>query len=169
MTYFKTAENNQSAKLHFFCGKMAAGKSTLAAELAADKNAILISEDLWLSRLFPEEISTFQQYLTCSARLKRVLLPHVSALLKSGATVIMDFPGNTRGQRAWFKALARDAAVPHSLHYLEKSNAECLVQLKRRNKERPEGSKITSPEEFMMVTGYFEAPKEDEGFTLAHH
>ncbi|OUR77853.1 cell division protein ZipA [Alphaproteobacteria bacterium 46_93_T64] len=155
--------------LHFFCGKVAAGKSTLALELAESESAVLISEDLWLTRLFPEEINTFEQYLTLSARLKRILKSHVTELLKTGTSVVMDFPGNTRSQRAWFKSLARDAEVDHCLHYVEKTNAECLVQLKKRNKERPEGSKFTSPEEFMMVTGYFEPPKGEEGFTLRHH
>lgn len=158
-----------SPSLHFFCGKLAAGKTTLASELAAREGAILISEDLWLSRLFPEEINTFEQYLTHSARLKRILHSHVTELLKSGATVVMDFPGNTRTQRAWFKTLVRNAEVNHCLHYIEKTNSECLIQLKKRNRDRPEGSKFTSPEEFMMITGYFEPPKEEEGFTLRHH
>ncbi|MEH6477348.1 MAG: ATP-binding protein [Sneathiella sp.] len=163
----KTQETTPS--LHFFCGKLAAGKSTLASELAQREGAILISEDLWLSRLFPEEIKTFEHYLTCSARLKRILHSHVSDLLKSGSKVVMDFPGNTRAQRAWFKSLVRDAGVDHCLHYIEKSNAECLIHLKKRNRDRPEGSKFTSPEEFMMVTGYFEPPKGEEGFTLRCH
>jgi predicted kinase len=155
--------------LHFFCGKMAAGKSTLARELAETSKAVLISEDQWLSRLFPENINSFQDYLTCSSRLKRILTDHVTVLLKSGVTVVMDFPGNTRSQRAWFKSLAKEAEVPHCLHYLDRTNAECLVQLKRRNKERPVGSKIATPEEFMMITGYFEAPKVEEGFNLHQH
>ncbi|MBO6825843.1 MAG: ATP-binding protein [Sneathiella sp.] len=155
--------------LHFFCGKMAAGKSTLARELAERVDAVLISEDQWLARLFPESINTFQDYLTCSARLKRILSEHVKDLLRSGVTVVMDFPGNTKSQRAWFKSLAREAGVPHVLHFLDRSNAECLVQLKKRNKERPFGSKVTSPEEFMSVTSYFEAPSVEEGFTLQQH
>ena len=155
--------------LHFFCGKLASGKTTLASDLAAKEDAILISEDLWLSRLFPEEIATFEQYLTHSARLKRILQPHVSDLLKLGTSVVMDFPGNTRAQRAWFRNLVKDASAEHELHYLDRSNAECLVHLKKRNRERPEGSKFTSPEEFMMVTGYFEAPKDEEGFRLVRH
>ena len=156
-------------KLHFFCGKMASGKSTLARELAEKEQAILISEDLWLSRLFPEEIQTFEQYLTMSSRLKRILQDHVKELLRSGSNVVMDFPGNTRGQRAWFKNLLKEVGAEHELHVIDRSNADCLVQLKKRNREKPEGSKFTTPEEFMMVTGYFEAPREDEGFRMTHH
>ena len=38
------------------CGKVAAGKSTLAARLAEAPGTILISEDHWTSRLFKEEL-----------------------------------------------------------------------------------------------------------------
>ncbi len=155
--------------LHFFCGKVAAGKTTLARELAQKEQAVLISEDLWLSRLFPEEIRTFQDYLTCSSRLKRVLQDHVRNLLNDGVSVVLDFPGNTKGQRAWFKNMCRDTSAQHCLHYMERSNAECLVQLKKRNRERPEGSKVTSPEEFMMITSYFEEPCDEEGFNVQKH
>jgi len=154
--------------LHFMCGKMAAGKSTYARRLANQEKAVLISEDLWLSRLFPEEIQTFQDYLTRSARLKRVVGEHVTSLLNDGISVVLDFPGNTKGQRAWFRSMYKGIEAEHCLHYLARSNAECLVQLKKRNKERPEGAKLTTPEEFMMVTGYFEEPGQEEGFNIRH-
>ncbi|WP_169567941.1 AAA family ATPase [Sneathiella limimaris] len=169
MKTYQSSPSSNSPKLHFFCGKMASGKSTLASRLAEKEKAILISEDVWLSRLFPDEITTFEKYITHSARLKRILKDHVMELLNSGATVIMDFPGNTRTQRAWFKSLINETAVDHELHFLDRSNAECLVQLKKRNKDKPEGSKFSSPEEFMMVTGYFEPPREEEGFKLVRH
>ncbi|NQY94782.1 MAG: ATP-binding protein, partial [Campylobacteraceae bacterium] len=39
---------NKTTTLHFFSGKMAAGKSTLAKQLAKENNAILLIEDEWL-------------------------------------------------------------------------------------------------------------------------
>ena len=46
----------RKAKLLFFCGKMAAGKSTLSRELAERENAVLLVQDEFLERLFPGEI-----------------------------------------------------------------------------------------------------------------
>lgn len=161
--------SSETPSLHLFCGKMAAGKSTLARELAARHSAVLISEDEWLSLLYPEGINTFQDYLTCSSRLKRVLKEHIRSLLAEGVSVILDFPGNTKTQRAWLRSLYIDNGVDHVLHYVDRTNADCLVQLKKRNKEKSEGSKFTTPEEFMMVTGYFEPPLEAEGFNIHRH
>jgi len=46
-----------SATLIFFCGKMAAGKSTLARDLAVRENAVLFVQDDFLDALFPGEIT----------------------------------------------------------------------------------------------------------------
>ena len=37
-----------------FFGKMGAGKSTKSKEVSITKNAVLLSEDEWLSILYPE-------------------------------------------------------------------------------------------------------------------
>jgi predicted kinase len=89
-----------SAKLIFFCGKMAAGKSTLARDLAVRENAVLLVQDDFLDALFPGEITDIPAFFKCSSRLKNALTPHVCALLSKGISVVLDFPGNTKTQRS---------------------------------------------------------------------
>jgi predicted kinase len=43
----------ERVKLFFLCGKMAAGKSTLARELAQKHDAVLLVQDEFLVKLFP--------------------------------------------------------------------------------------------------------------------
>ena len=52
------------AKLIFFCGKMAAGKSTLARQLADRENAVLMIQDQLLDTLFPGLVLNVASYLT---------------------------------------------------------------------------------------------------------
>ncbi|WP_457326501.1 AAA family ATPase, partial [Roseateles sp. P5_E11] len=52
--------------LHFFCGKAGAGKSTVAARLAQADRLVLLSEDVWLSRLYGDELKTFDDYIRLS-------------------------------------------------------------------------------------------------------
>ena len=155
--------------LHFFCGKMAAGKSTKAAELASTYNAILLSEDEWLSQIYPEEINVFDDYIRYSARLKPLLKTHVQNLLNAGLSVVMDFPGNTKRQRAWFKDIFSDHELPHQLHYLNASDELCIRQLKIRAENLPEGTAFTTEEEFHVVNSYFQPPSEEEGFNIQLH
>src|SRR5262249_2381526 len=111
-----------SAKLIFLCGKMASGKSTLARELANRENAVLLVQDDLLDALFPGEITDIHGFVKCSSRLKNALMPHVCALLSKGISVVLDFPANTREQRAWFSELIERANVDHELHFLDASD-----------------------------------------------
>jgi predicted kinase len=155
--------------LHFFCGKMASGKTTLSKKLASDSGAILISEDIWLSRLYPEEIRTFDDYLNYSSRLKRIVSPHVQAILAQGLSVVLDFPGNVPSQRQWFRSIFEATNVNHVLHYIVASDALCKEQLGKRNTELPEGSVVMSESDFDFITAYFQPPIADEGFNIIQY
>ena len=155
--------------LHFFCGKMASGKSTLAKELAEKYNAILIVEDDWLSELFPNEITNIPEYIQYSSRLKNALSNHIKSLLSSGASVVLDFPANTENQRNWFRSLFEQTNTSHILHFVDKNNEQCKQQLKERNKNKSEGTAFTSDEEFDAITQYFQAPLETEGFNIIRY
>jgi predicted kinase len=153
----------------FLCGKMAAGKSTLARELARRENAVLIVQDVFLDHLFPDEITDIPGFVRYSTRLKNALGPHVCTLLSKGISVILDFPGNTKAQRAWFRDLFERAEVEHELHFIDASDAVCRRQLKERSKDLPAGSPWTTDAEFDAITVYFQPPSEDEGFNVVRH
>jgi len=62
-------------KLLFLCGKMAAGKSTLARELAARENAMLFVQDEWIDTLYPNAIINVATYIEYSGRINKVVAP----------------------------------------------------------------------------------------------
>jgi predicted kinase len=157
------------AKLIFFCGKMAAGKSTLARDLAKRENAILLVQDEFLDALFPGEITDIPGYIRCSSRVKSALAPHVCALLSKGISVVLDFPGSTKAQRVWFRELIERAEVEHELHFVDASDELCKRQLADRSKSLPAGAPWTSEAEFTAITAYFQAPSEDEHFNVIRH
>src|SRR6266404_3615335 len=136
----------ERAKLYFICGKMAAGKSTHARELARTKNAVIFVKD--------------------SARVRVALSPHITELLSRGVSVVLDFPGNTRAQRQWFRGLFESAGVEHELHYIDAPNDLCKRQLRQRSEVLPAGSPWTTDAEFDGITAYFQAPTEDERFNV---
>lgn len=157
---------NAASTLHFFCGKAGAGKSTRAKALAESAQAILISEDVWLMRLYGDEMKDFDDYKRLSVRLKAVIGPLAIDLLRAGNDVVLDFPANTRATRAWFRSVFEAAGAAHTLHFLDSPDATCLAQIAQRNAERPEGSHHLTPEQFAAISTYFVAPMADEGFTV---
>ena len=158
-----------SAKLILLCGKMAAGKSTLARDLAKRENAVLLVQDDFLNALFPGEITDLPGFVKRSSRLRNALLPHVYTLLSRGISVVLDFPGNTKAHRVWFREIIERANVEHELHFVDASDALCKAQLADRSKGLPADAPWTSEAEFAAVTAYFQPPSEDEHFNVIRH
>lgn len=172
--HLKLAQTNEylvmskRGTLTFFCGKMGAGKSTKSKALAIDKNAVLLSEDDWLASLYPDQISTFEDYLKFSALIKPLVKSHVQNILKTGTNVVMDFPANTVRQREWFKQLCTEIACGHELVFLDLSNEQCLSQVAKRRVEQPERAQFDTEAVFNHVTSFFETPLENEGFKIIY-
>ncbi|KZZ82640.1 AAA family ATPase [Bacillus sp. SJS] len=156
----------QSGTLYFFCGKMGAGKSTKSKQLAIDKHAVLLSEDEWLSSLYPNQIVSFEDYLKYSAQLKPLVKKHVQNILSVGTDVIMDFPANTQKLRKWFLDIAAEVNASHQLIFLNLTNEQCLRQIAKRRKEEPERTAFDTEAVFINVTKYFEAPEASEGLNI---
>ena len=154
--------------LHFLCGKIASGKSTLAKRLAAEPETVAISEDAWLESLFADELQTLEDYVRCSGRLKAAMKPHVAALLQTGVSVVLDCPANTRGQRRWFREIVETTGVAHTLHFLDVPDEACLARLHARNASGDHPFAVTEAL-FHEVTSHFTAPSAEEGFNIVRH
>ena len=160
---------NSGAKLICLCGKMAAGKSTLARDLAEREDAILLVQDEFVETLWPGEITDVPEFIDRSRRLRKALAPHICALLSKGISVVLDFPGNNKAQRAWFRELFERASVEHELHFVDASDDRCKRQLKDRSRNLPPGTPWTTDTDFEAITVYFQAPAAEEGFNVVRH
>lgn len=156
------------AMLHLLCGKLASGKSTLAKELATSPSTVIISEDDWLAHLFPGEINTIEDYVRRAANLRNAIGPHVSALLRAGVSVVLDIPANTVATRKWMKSLFEGVHSEHLLHLLETTDADCKTRLRARNAAGTHAFSV-SDKDFEIITGYFVAPRQEEGFKIVRH
>ena len=154
--------------LHLLCGKIAAGKSTLAKQLAAAPGTLLISEDHWASHLFKDELKTLEDYRVYSARLRAAMGPHVVAVLKAGLSVVLDFPANTVASRRWMRGIADEARCEAVLHVLDPPDAVCLARLRARN-AGGEHPFQTSDADFEAFSRHFARPTADEGFEVVAH
>jgi len=160
--------SSTSPTLHLLCGKIAAGKSTLAARLSRAPRTVLISEDVWLAALFASEMKTPADYVRCSAKLRQAMEPHVVALLNAGCPVVLDFPFNRVSERTWARRILDQTNATHKLHVLNPPDEVCLARLHARN----EGGKhpfAATEEQFHRFSRHFELPVPGEGFTLVFH
>ena len=154
--------------LYLLCGKIGAGKSTLAGQLAARPRTVLISEDHWNATLFPDELRTIDDYVRYSARVRAALGPHVVALLKAGLSVVLDFQANTPAVRRWMRMLIDGAGAAHELHFLDLPDETCLRRLRARNAAGEHPYQV-SDADFALFTRHFVPPTPEEGFNVIVH
>ena len=154
--------------LYLLCGKIAAGKSTLARQLAERPATLLIAEDHWTSTLFAGDLKTIEDYGRLSARLRAAMAPHIVDILRRGLSVVLDFPANTIRQRAWMRSLIAEAKVAHELHHLDIPDAICRQRLRKRNAGGEHQFQV-SDAEYEQFTAHFVPPGAEEGFNVIVH
>ncbi|WP_339739956.1 ATP-binding protein [uncultured Maricaulis sp.] len=157
-----------TSHLHLVCGKIAAGKSTLCARLAEADATVLLSEDAWLSSLWPGEINALADYARYTARLRAVMGEHITALLRAGTSVVLDFPANTLATRQWMRSIIDASGAAHTLHWLDLDDATCKARLRRRN-AAGEHAYQAGEAEFELFSRHFVPPAAAEGFVLLVH
>ena len=156
------------AVLYFMCGKMGAGKSALAKSLVLANDAALLSEDVLLRDLYPNEITDLNSYVSFSGRVKQALSAHICSLLRNGVSVVLDFPANTVGQRVWFRELIHSSGAAHELHFVDVPDDVCKKQLRERNLTGA-GDPLQDEATFDLLSTYFVPPALEESFTVVRH
>jgi len=152
--------------LIFFCGKMGAGKSTKSKKLADERSAVLLSEDDWLQALYPNQITTLNDYVRYADLLKPQIKALVQSILLAGTDVVMDFPANTTRQRQWLKTIYAEVEASHLLMYVNRTDDMCLQQIEQRRIDQPDRASTDTKEMFDQVTKHFSEPLTSEGFTV---
>jgi len=154
--------------LHLLCGKIASGKSTLAKSLAARHSAMLLSEDNWLSKLYPEQIKTVGDYVRFAHQIRGIVGPIVTDLLNVRVSVVLDFPANTLANRQWLRGLVGASGAAIVIHHLLVDDDVCRARLHQRN-VRGEHDFAATDAEFDLITSYFQPPSEEEGLEVEVH
>jgi len=157
-----------SPTLHLVCGKVASGKSSLAAKLGSTEKTVIIAEDDWLAALYLDEMSSISDYVRNAARLQNVIGPHIASLLNAGVSVVLDFQANTIARRTWMRGIIQETKVAHKLHYLDVTDEICIARLRARNAKVEHPFAVTD-EQFLQLSKHFIAPSIEEGFDIVLH
>ena len=147
----------QVPTLYLLCGKIAAGKSTLARQLAAR-----------LSNLVLDDLKSLDDYRRISARLRAAIGPHIVNILQQGLSVVLDFPANTVSNRNWMRSLITEARAAHEMHLLDVPDTICKQRLRDRNASG-EHPFQASEADYDLFMSYFVPPEPSEGFNIVVH
>lgn len=120
------------ARLILTCGLPGAGKTTLATQLAADRDAVRLTKDEWLWALGSTPWDE-----PARVKVEDQLWRLAQEILRLGLSVVLDFGLWARVERDEMRNVARDLGVGVELHYLEVPIEELWRRLEARNSEPP--------------------------------
>ena len=141
------------ARLLLTCGLPGAGKTTIARRLAADRNALRLTQDEWLIALgsSPWDAPTRE-------KLDRELWRLAQDVLRLGLSVVLDFGLWTRIERDEMRSVARGLGVGVELHYIDVPTDELWRRIQARNSEPPWNSYPIRRADFDEWLRMFQAP-----------
>lgn len=139
------------------CGLPGAGKTTLATQLADDRNAVRLTKDEWLWALgsTPRDEPTRE-------RVEHELWLLAQQILRLGLSVVLDFGLWARIERDEMRHVARGLGVAVELHYLDLPTEELWRRVVARNGEPPWDSHPIRRADFDGWLSDFQAPDANE-------
>jgi predicted kinase len=119
-------------RLILTCGLAGAGKTSLARQLAADRRAVRLTKDEWLTALgsSPWDEPT-------RVKVERELWRLAREILQLGLSVVLDFGLWARVERDEMRTVARELGVGVELHYLDVPTDELWRRIQDRNSQPP--------------------------------
>ena len=119
------------SRVILLCGKLCSGKTTLAARLKKEENAVILSMDALMLHLFPEPLGS--EYGRYAERGKRYLLSLAAELALGGTNVILDWGFWYRRERTETRAFFKEKGIECPLYWLDPPEEEWRLHITERN------------------------------------
>jgi len=141
------------ARLILTCGLPGAGKTKLARQLAADRSALRLTQDEWLTALgsSPWDEQTRE-------KVDHQLWNLAQEVLRLGVSVVLDFGLWARIERDEMRSAARGLGVGVELHYLDVPTDVLWRRIQARNSQPPWDSYPIHRADFDGWLALFQAP-----------
>jgi predicted kinase len=144
-------------RLILTCGLPGAGKTTVARQLAADRGAVRLTKDEWLTALGSSPWDTPTQQ-----RVEHELWQLAQEILRLGLSVVLDFGLWARTERDEMRSTARNLGVGVELHHLDQPIDELWRRIQARNAHPPWDSHPISRADLDGWVLVFEPPEAAE-------
>jgi predicted kinase len=145
--------------IYLLCGLPGAGKTTLARRLERELPALRLTEDEWVTGLFPPESAHDDGVRDA---IKNVQWETALRAIALGVDVVLDWGLWGRAERDDYRARAAALGVQTKLIYLEVSREELLRRLALRNAALPPDTFHVTERDLDEWTAWFQPPTPDE-------
>jgi predicted kinase len=149
------------ATLFLMCGLPGSGKTTLAKRLERERDALRLTPDEWIARLFGQHL-TPPALDWCRDPVESVQWEVAERALRLGVNVVLDFGFWSRAEREEFRARAAALGAGSEVYFLDAAREELSARLAARNVEPPPGTFRVTEAQLDAWSKVFEPPTEDE-------
>lgn len=149
------------ATLFLMCGLPGSGKTTLAKRIERERDALRLTPDEWIARLFGQSL-TPPALDWCRDPVESVQWEVAERALRLGINVILDFGFWSRTEREEFRARAAALGARSELHFLDVPRAELSARIAARNAEPPPYTFRITETQLDAWWNLFEPPPPDE-------
>ena len=149
------------ATLFLICGLPGSGKTTLAKQLERQYQALRLTPDEWIVRLFGTNL-TLPTLDWCRDPVEAVQWMVAERALSLGVNVILDFGFWTRSEREGFRARAATLGARSEVHFLDVPRSVLSARLASRNADLPEYTFRVTEAQLDLWWSLFEPPTPDE-------
>lgn len=154
--------------INVMCGLVAAGKTTLARQLARELSAVRLSRDEWMIRLF--ELSYDDpRYVDRLGPCTELLWDVAMDVAEAGSSVILDWNFWSRERRAEAKRRASTAGFPIQLHWLDVPLEVAIARAAHRSAQAHPRTHPIDEAGVRHFSTIFEPPAEGEGLPIVRH
>ena len=157
---------NTQLTAYVICGFIGAGKTTFARKLEKEKNALRITKDEWIVKIFGNKITSDKNFEKYDQDITKLATDIAFKILRSGGDVIIDEGFWARSQRDDIKKKIIQLRAKPFLYYVECSIEKMRERVVNRSKNPPEDSFEISEGMFDEYLKYWEPPTEEEGVLL---
>lgn len=143
----------RESRLILTCGLPGSGKTALARRLAANRSAVRLTKDEWLTALGSSPWDT-----PTREKVEQELWRLAREILRLGLSVVLDFGLWARAERDEMRSVARGLGVAVELHFLDVPDDELWRRIEARNSQPPWDSHPISRDHLDGWLTIFQAP-----------
>lgn len=159
--------NNQQPIAYVICGFIGAGKTTFARKLEKETEAIRITKDEWVIKVFGNKITSDSNFAEYDRNITELAKDTTFGILKSGGDVIIDEGFWVKSQRDDIKKRILEIGAMPIFYYVEYPIEKMRERVVNRSENPPIDAFEISGEMFDKYLKYWEPPTEEEGLLLA--
>lgn len=148
--------------LYLMVGLPCSGKTTLAKQIAQEKNAVRFTPDEWHLFLFGDDFHQDELHDERHDRVEELMWQVGQDLLKKGVSVLLDFGFWAKEQRDEKRADALSLGAGFQIFYLDTPMPELLRRLEIRNRSGENVFTAITKKDMEAWAALFQPPEEEE-------